>query len=51
MKALSVHLALLFLSTLILGVSATTRKYDFNIEKKNISPDGQEHFHKPRSTL
>jgi len=51
MKALHVHYALLLLSTLILGVSAATRKYNLKIEKKDVSPDGQEHFYEPRSTL
>ena len=51
MKSLYVHSVLLFLSTLMLAVSATTRKYDLKIEKKDVSPDGQEYFYKPKSTL
>jgi hypothetical protein len=42
MKAFNVLSAPLFLSALILGVSAEVKKYDFKIEQKNISPDGQE---------
>jgi FtsP/CotA-like multicopper oxidase with cupredoxin domain len=34
----------LFLFTLILGVSAETRKFNFKIEKKDVSPDGQAHY-------
>jgi FtsP/CotA-like multicopper oxidase with cupredoxin domain len=33
----------LFISTLILGVSAETRKFNFEIGKKDISPDGETH--------
>ena len=43
-----VHLAPLFLSTLVLGVSAATREYDLKIEKQNVSPDGQEQFYWPQ---
>jgi len=51
MQALHVHSSLLLLSTLIFGVSAATRKYDLEIEKKDVSPDGLEHFNEARSTL
>ena len=51
MKAIYVHSVLLFLSTLILSVFATTRKYDLKIEQKDVSPDGQEYFYKPKPTL
>jgi hypothetical protein len=47
MKAHHVHSALLLLSTLMLGVSAATRKYDLKIERKDISPDGEAHFYGP----
>lgn len=35
--------AALLLCTFILSVSAETRKFTLNIEKKDISPDGQDH--------
>jgi hypothetical protein len=37
--------AALLLYTLILSVFAETQKFNFNIEKKDISPDGEEHPH------
>jgi len=45
MRSLYVVSAIISLSTLTLGVSATTRKYDFKIEQKVVSPDGQEHHY------
>jgi len=44
-RSLYVVSAIFYLSTLTLGVSAATRKYDFKIERKWISPNGQEHHY------
>jgi hypothetical protein len=43
MRSLGAQLATLFLSTLVLKVSAATQQFHWTIEKKDISPDGQEH--------